>query len=133
MSKTTPTPWRVAPYQDASEAKVRIEHSIIDGGATERSYSTTACHASTEPNARLIVAAVNSYGAHCADPLAAAEADLLGKMMMVVKEASWNLDAMEAFRAVDGPIIDSVACDVFKQLLDMIDAHYKPQEATDAD
>lgn len=39
-----------------------------------------------EANARLFVAAWNSYAAHCADPLAAAEGDLLGEALAALKE-----------------------------------------------
>ena len=35
-------------------------------------------------NARLIVASANSYMKHCADPIAAAEGDLLGEMVVAL-------------------------------------------------
>lgn len=43
-------------------------------------------------DAKLAAAAVNSYARHCADPLAAAEADLLGEALAALETASNALE-----------------------------------------
>lgn len=49
----------------------------------------------TEQDARLITAACNSYQKHCADPVAAAESDLLGECLVALDECVKDLVATQ--------------------------------------
>jgi hypothetical protein len=63
-------------------------------------------------DARIICAAVNSYRRQCADPLAAAEADLLGEALDTLREAQMWISLLDEFGSEEAANWAAILMDV---------------------
>lgn len=83
-------PWIVPGGKEAFE----WEPIATLGDCTESGPSTrTKAFKEIQANARLIVAACNSYQRHCTDPVSAAEGDLLGRCVELLRLSSFALSS----------------------------------------
>lgn len=97
----TPGPWGieatdhtlwVGPMRDDGWKVSAVVVSLPTGDDYRRQYQSQQM-----TNARLIVASANSYMKHCADPIAAAEGDLLGDCLDLLKRVSQGASHTKVF------------------------------------
>lgn len=104
---TAPTegPWKAAPFSSIVGCPITAQPDpkrntvVIAGvhGAFGDDYL-----AEVEANARLIVAACNSYQRHCPDPVSAAEGDLLGRCLEALRECRDQFQKYATLHSIKG-------------------------------
>lgn len=88
QAQPTPGPWVVNFDENTREYFVGQQAlgGVVVGTGQPIMYSPRHDRSIAEANVRLIAAACNSYQRHCADPVAAAEGDLLGELLEALED-----------------------------------------------
>lgn len=91
-----PFPWKWEPTREwigQGAIVAANDEDVCSFGDASDVHDQGAGWPPEENHLRAMLAAVNSYGKHCADPLAAAEGDLLGELVAMARQlAAWEAD-----------------------------------------